>query len=46
MDGFSAEYLCRGSEGFLLNTVFLCLVAVITFFSSVVCLLEPQVVKR
>lgn len=37
--------LCRGSGGFLLNAVFLDLVAVITSFSFIVGLLEPEVVK-
>lgn len=45
MGGFSAEYLCRGSGGFLLNTLFLGLVAVIASFSFIVCLLVPQVMK-
>lgn len=37
--------LCRGNWGFLLNAMFLDLVAVITSLSFIVCLLEPEVVK-
>lgn len=38
------QSICRGSEGFFFNAVFLGLMAAISF-SFIVCLLELQVVK-